>query len=162
MNWKDIQGLVTEPGRSPDFDDCLEAFPQLRLAVNADKSAPHHKEGTVGVHTQMCIEELLTLDAYRQLPRANQEIAFLGVLLHDLAKCSTTVVDPETGQISHPGHSRKGAIDALVAYGARTSRSNSGRQSAVWFSHISYPCGRWSGRGPARALNTWCVGCLAR
>ena len=115
MNWKDIQGLVPVPGRSPDFEACLEAFPQLRLAVKTDQSAPHHREGTVWVHTQMCIEELLALEEYQRLPRSDQEVAFLGMLLHDIAKCSTTVVDPETGRIGHPGHSRKGAIDARVA-----------------------------------------------
>ncbi len=115
MNWKDIQGLVPEPGRSPDFEACLEAFPQLRLAATTDQSAPHHREGTVWVHTQMCINELLALDEYQRLSRADQEVAFLGMLLHDIAKCSTTVVDPETGRIGHPGHSRKGAIDARIA-----------------------------------------------
>lgn len=115
MNWNDIQSLVPEPGRSPDFAACLEAFPQLRLAVTTDQSAPHHREGTVWVHTQMCIEEMLALSEYQRLPRSDQEVAFLGMLLHDIAKCSTTVVDPQTGQIGHPGHSRKGAIDARIA-----------------------------------------------
>jgi predicted kinase len=115
MDWKDIQGLVPEPGRDPDFEACLEAFPRLRLAIHTDQSAPHHREGTVWVHTKMCIEELLELEEYQGLPRADQEVAFLGMLLHDIAKCSTTVVDPETGRIGHPGHSRKGAIDARVA-----------------------------------------------
>lgn len=115
MNWRDIQGLVPATGCSPDFDYCLEVFPQLRLAMTTNQSAPHHREGTVWVHTRMCIEELLALDEYQRLPRADQEVAFLGMLLHDVAKCSTNVVDPVTGQIGHPGHSRKGAIDARIA-----------------------------------------------
>ncbi|MDO8414740.1 MAG: AAA family ATPase [Agitococcus sp.] len=115
MNWKTIQGLVPASGQSPDFDACLGTFPQLRLAINTDQSAPHHREGTVWVHTQMCIEELLGLSEYQKLPRADQEVVFLALLLHDIAKCSTTVVDPETGRIGHPGHSRKGAIDARIA-----------------------------------------------
>lgn len=114
-SWKDIQGLVPAPGHGPNFEDCLEAFPQLRLAITTGQSAPHHREGTVWVHTRMCIEELLALDGYQRLPRAEQEVAFLGMLLHDIAKCFTSVVDPVTGQIGHPGHSRKGAIDARVA-----------------------------------------------
>lgn len=115
MNWKDLQGLVPETGQSPNFEACLEAIPLLRLAVNANQSAPHHREGTAWVHTQMCIEELLALDGYRRLSRADQETVFLGTLLHDIAKWSTAVVDLETGRISHPGHSRRGAIDARVA-----------------------------------------------
>lgn len=115
MNWRDIQGLVPAQGRGADFEACLEAFPQLRRAIDTPQSAPHHREGTVWVHTKMCIEALLELDAYQRLPRADQEIAFLAMLLHDVAKCYTTVVDPETGQIGHPGHSRKGAIDVRVS-----------------------------------------------
>jgi predicted kinase/HD superfamily phosphodiesterase len=114
MNWNDIQGLVPAPGKSPDFEACLDAFPQLRLAITTQQSAPHHREGTVWVHTKMCINELLALADYQALPRVDQELVFLGMLLHDIAKCSTTVVDPETGRIGHPGHSRKGAIDARI------------------------------------------------
>lgn len=115
MKWNEIQGLISVSGRSPDFDAWLEVFPQLRRAVTTPQSAPHHREGTVWVHTQMCLEELLALEGYQRLSRAEQEVAFLGMLLHDIAKCSTTVVDPQTGQIGHPGHSRKGAIDARIA-----------------------------------------------
>ena len=39
---------------------------------------------------------------------------FLAALLHDVAKCSTTVVSDD-GRISQPGHSRKGAVDARIA-----------------------------------------------
>lgn len=115
MNWNDIQGLVPGPGKSPDYHECLEVFPQLRLAIETPQSAPHHREGNVWVHTKMCIEELLSLPEYRALVRADQETVFLALLLHDIAKCSTTVVNQETGQIGHPGHSRKGAIDTRIA-----------------------------------------------
>jgi len=115
MNWKDIQGLIPTPGRGPDYEACLEAFPQLRLAIETEQSAPHHREGSVWVHTKMCIEELLSLEEYQRLPMADREVVFLALLLHDIAKCSTTVVDPDTGRIGHPGHARKGAIDARIA-----------------------------------------------
>ena len=115
MKWNEIQGLIPVSGQRPDFDAWLEVFPQLRRAVTTPQSAPHHREGTVWVHTRMCLEELLALEGYQRLPRAEQEVAFLGMLLHDIAKCTTTVVDPQTGQIGHPGHSRKGAIDARIA-----------------------------------------------
>ena len=114
-NWHQIQALVPPPGQDADFAACLEAFPRLRLAIDTPQSAPHHREGTVWVHTQMCINELLQMKAYQDLPRCDQEVVFLGLLLHDIAKCSTTVVDPESGRIGHPGHSRKGAVDARTA-----------------------------------------------
>lgn len=115
MNWMDIQGLVPGPGLSPDYAACLQAFPQLRRAIDTPQSAPHHREGSVWVHTMMCLEALLELGEYQALARADQELVFLALLLHDIAKCSTTAVDPQTGQIRHPGHSRKGAIDARIA-----------------------------------------------
>lgn len=115
MNWQAIQSLVPANGAAPDFEACLEAFPQLRQAIDTPQSAPHHREGSVWTHTRMCLTELLALREYQALPRADQVTVFLALLLHDIAKCSTTVVDPETGRIGHPGHSRKGAIDARVA-----------------------------------------------
>jgi predicted kinase len=61
------------------------------------------------------IAALLADPAYQQAGRREQEIVFLAALLHDVAKYSTTVVDPQTGAISQPGHSRKGAIDTRIA-----------------------------------------------
>lgn len=114
-SWTEIRGLTPAAGHRADFEACLEAFPQLRLAIDTPQSGPHHKEGSVWVHTQMCIEALLDLPEYAALSREDQETVFLGMLLHDIAKCSTTVHDPETGRIGHPGHSRKGAVDARIA-----------------------------------------------
>jgi predicted kinase len=63
----------------------------------------------------MVVDALLEMPAYRAASRADQEVVFLAALLHDISKYSTTVVDPETGAIGQPGHSRKGAIDARIA-----------------------------------------------
>lgn len=114
MNWSDIQKLVPAPGRSPDFDACLEAFPALELAKTTPQGS-YHREGDVWTHTQMVVEELLALPDYQGSTGADQEVLFLAALLHDVAKHSTTVVDPVTGEIGQPGHSRKGAIDARIA-----------------------------------------------
>ena len=114
MNWKDIQGLVPEAGKSPDFEACLEAFPALEFAKTTPQGA-YHLEGDVWVHTKLVVEALLALPDYQAAPRASQETVFLAALLHDIAKYSTTVIDPDTGSISQPGHSRKGSIDARIA-----------------------------------------------
>lgn len=114
MNWTDIQKLVPADGRAPDFDACLEAFPALELAKTTPQGS-YHREGDVWTHTRMVVEELLALTDYQAATRTEQEILFLAALLHDVAKHSTTVVDPVTGQIGQPGHSRKGAIDARIA-----------------------------------------------
>lgn len=115
MMWKEIQALVPAAGRAPDFEACLAAFPQLELAKTTPQSSIYHAEGDVWTHTKMVVEELLALPAYVALVRSEQVIVFLAALLHDVAKATTTVVDPVTGSIGQPGHSRKGAIDARVA-----------------------------------------------
>lgn len=115
MNWNDIQALVPQPGNAPDFEACLAAFPALEHAKTTPQSPSYHREGNVWIHTKLVVEELLELKGYLAATREEQEILFLAALLHDIAKYSTTVVDPVTGAIGQPGHSRRGAIDARIA-----------------------------------------------
>ena len=115
MNWNTLRQLAPLPGRQPDFAACLAAFPQLELAKATPQHPVYHAEGDVWTHTMMVVEALLAMPAYAQATRAQQEIVFLAALLHDVAKCSTTVTDPVTGAIGQPGHSRKGALDARIA-----------------------------------------------
>jgi predicted kinase len=69
----------------------------------------------VWTHTKMVIDELLKLKDYQESSRKDQETLFLAALLHDIAKYSTTVIDPDTGAIGQPGHSKRGALDARIA-----------------------------------------------
>ena len=115
MNYEQLRALVPAPGKQPDFPACLAAFPALELAKTTPQDPRYHGEGDVWIHTQMVVEALLALPQYRDANRADQEIVFLAALLHDIAKHSTTVIDPVTGAIGQPGHSRKGAIDARIA-----------------------------------------------
>ncbi len=115
MHWKTLRQLVPQAGQSPDFKACLAAFPQLELAKTTPQNPVYHGEGNVWTHTMMVVESLLGMLEYQQATRAQQEIVFLAALLHDVAKCSTTVIDPVTGAIGQPGHSRKGALDARIA-----------------------------------------------
>ena len=112
--WTQIEALTPQTGQSPDFQACLEAFPQLALGKGVMQGR-HHREGDVWTHTQMVVEALLSLPGYQALARDEQVTVFLAALLHDVAKHRTTVVNPETGDIQHPGHSRKGALDARLA-----------------------------------------------
>ncbi|SHH20269.1 AAA family ATPase [Massilia sp. CF038] len=115
MDWKTIEGLVPGPGQAPDFAACLQAFPQLELAKTTPQSPLYHGEGDVWTHTMMVVNALLAMPDYQGAPRCEQVTVFLAALLHDISKCSTTVIDPVTGAIGQPGHSKKGAIDARIA-----------------------------------------------
>ncbi|MGE8641999.1 MAG: HD domain-containing protein, partial [Achromobacter sp.] len=115
MQYAQLQALAPAPGDMPDYDACLVAFPALELAKTTPQDPRYHGEGDVWTHTKMVMEALLALPQYQAADRADQEVVFLAALLHDVAKHSTTVIDPVTGAIGQPGHSRKGAIDARIA-----------------------------------------------
>jgi predicted kinase len=115
MNWNDIRALVPAAGALPDYAACLAAFPALEHAKTTPQSPVWHAEGDVWTHTQMVVEALLAQPEYQAAAREDQETVFLAALLHDIAKYSTTDIHPETGHIGHPGHSRKGAVDARIA-----------------------------------------------
>lgn len=55
----------------------------------------------------MVVRELLADPDHAALTATERETVFLAALLHDVAKCSTTVVG-EDGRIGQPGHSRRG------------------------------------------------------
>lgn len=115
MNWNDLRAIVPAPGVSPDFTVCLAAFPQLELAKTTPQSPVYHAEGDVWTHTVMVVNALVADPGYALLTVPERENVFFAALLHDIAKCRTTVIDPDTGAIGQPGHSRKGAIDARIA-----------------------------------------------
>ncbi len=115
MDWNDLQDLVPAAGSTPDFEACLDAFPGLRALRSARQSPRWHAEGDTWTHTKMVVRALIDGAAYAALPRASQEVLFLAALLHDIAKATTEALNPLTGEIGHPGHSKKGAIDARIA-----------------------------------------------
>lgn len=115
MQFDTLRALAPAPGQSPDYAACLAAFPALELAKTTPQDPRYHGEGDVWTHTMMVVDALLALPQYQTASRADQEVVFLAALLHDVAKHSTTVIDPVTGAIGQPGHSRKGAIDARIA-----------------------------------------------
>jgi predicted kinase len=115
LKWNDIRRLVPDTGKSPDFEACLEVFPALEFAKLAEQNPIYHGEGNTWLHTMLVVEALLADPGYQAATRLEQEIVFLAALLHDIAKYRTTIVDPVTGALSQPGHSRMGAIDVRIA-----------------------------------------------
>ena len=116
MNYETIYALCPAgAGASYDWADCCEVFPRLRALETTPQSPRHHAEGNVGIHTRMVLDALLDSPHFRSATGMRREVLFLAALLHDLCKPETTVVDPVTGEIGQPGHSRRGAVDVREA-----------------------------------------------
>jgi predicted kinase len=106
-----MQALCPQPGATYDWRSCCEVFPRLKKLESTPQSPRYHAEGNVGIHTRMVLDALLHSSHYQGAPQGTREVLFLSALLHDLCKPETTVVDPITGHIGQPGHSRRGAVD---------------------------------------------------
>lgn len=115
MKWDQIKSLAPLPGCNFDAVDCLAAFPELEWAKLTPQNPVYHAEGDVWTHTCMVLESLVASPDYREASEEQRVVLFLAALLHDVAKHRTTVIDPQTGHIGQPGHSRKGAVDARIA-----------------------------------------------
>lgn len=112
MNYASIRALCPATARDDyDWTACLEVFPRLAALERTPQSPRYHAEGNVGIHTRMVLDALLASAHFQAASGAQRETLFLAALLHDLCKPETTVVDPVTGDIGQPGHSRRGAVD---------------------------------------------------
>jgi predicted kinase len=109
-----LWAAVPAGGADYDWKALLELVPALARLDDTPQDPIHHAEGDVGLHTRMVLDALLADPAYAGGDREFQLVTFTAALLHDIAKPDTTMVDPETGRVSQPGHSRRGAIDARV------------------------------------------------
>lgn len=112
MNYTQLRSLCPADSASGyDWADCCEAFPRLLKLEATPQSAVYHAEGNVGIHTRMVLDALMDAPHFRSAQGEQRETLFFAALLHDLCKPETTVIDPVTGHIGQPGHSRRGAID---------------------------------------------------
>lgn len=100
----------------PAAPDWQIDWPRLKSTVFAPwfekmsrtpQDADWHGEGDVWTHTQMVCEELVGLDAWRELAPERREIVFVAALLHDVGKAVCTTIEPDGRIVSH-GHSRRG------------------------------------------------------
>jgi predicted kinase len=87
----------------------LQTFPFIRELEACPQDPVHHAEGNVWIHTRMVLETLVELPAYRALSPEDKAAAWLGCLLHDVAKPFTTKTE-EDGRITAKGHSRAGEM----------------------------------------------------
>lgn len=105
---------VPQPGGTVDWTWFLHAFPALGLLATTPQDSYYHAEGDVWIHTCMVVEALINNDDYAQATADERFVLFYAALFHDIAKPDTTVIDEQSGKISQPGHSRRGAIDARI------------------------------------------------
>lgn len=114
MNYQTLQNLVAQSEQQGDLTVWLEAIPELVALKTTQQDPFYHGEGDVWTHTQLVIEALLTQTDYQQASEDERLVLFMTALLHDIAKPETTVIDPITGKIGQPGHSRRGAINSRI------------------------------------------------
>lgn len=112
--FKFLMEQVPQPGAAVNLAWSLDEFPTLRLLATTPQDAYFHAEGDVWIHTVMVVTELVNGADYAASTAAERFVLFYAALLHDVAKPDTTVIDPVTGKIGQPGHSRRGAIDARI------------------------------------------------
>lgn len=115
LTYKTLKELVPAAGAEVDWKACLAAFPAMELLASCQQDPIFHAEGDVLTHTKLVVSEMVGCADYAKASADEQFILFYAALLHDIAKPGTTVVDPVTGHIGQPGHSRKGAVDARIA-----------------------------------------------
>lgn len=100
---------------TPIFEDKtwagLQQYPWVRDMQDVPQSPLHHAEGNVAIHTQMVLDALANLEEYKALSADTRELIWTAALMHDIEKRSTTVTDDD-GNISSPGHAKKGAQTA--------------------------------------------------
>lgn len=114
LNYDDMLAKVPAPGAEPDWAWFLHAIPALALLEATPQDPLYHAEGNVWIHTRMVVEALLAGGDYQAAAPEERFVLFYAALLHDIAKPATTVIDPDSGRIGQPGHSKRGAIDARI------------------------------------------------
>lgn len=114
MNWTQLTALVPETAADYDWADCCALIPALLALETTPQDPRYHAEGNVGIHTRMVLDALLADGYWQSALRERQIVMFLAALLHDIAKPDTTVIDPISGAIGQPGHSKRGAVDVRI------------------------------------------------
>jgi predicted kinase len=114
MTFEDMQRLVVLPGQAHDMKALVDMIPELALLEATPQEPSYHGEGNVFIHTNMVLEAMINGVDYQSANENERFVLFYSALLHDIAKPATTQIDPVTGKIGQPGHSRRGAIDARI------------------------------------------------
>ena len=101
----------------------LQHFPEIAALRGTPQDPEWHPEGDVFTHTQHCLDALVALPHWPDLPPARRRLLMFAVLAHDFAKPATTVRAEKRGALRwvSPGHEAAGgplAIQFLRRIGA--------------------------------------------
>lgn len=86
----------------------VEAVPELKLLQACEQSAPHHCEGNVLTHANMAAAVILQLMEAEDVHPRDKVILYLGTILHDIGKPSTSVFNEKKNRITAYGHDDAG------------------------------------------------------
>jgi tRNA nucleotidyltransferase (CCA-adding enzyme) len=86
-----------------DHIDALEFFEPLHLYKSTQQDSTSHPEGSLWIHTLMCIDTMASL---RTGEGKKDLLLMLAALLHDCGKPFTTII--ENGCLNAPGHAVAG------------------------------------------------------
>lgn len=103
--------MIWQLTKNKDWKSIEKQFSWVNEMQYVKQHKLHHAEGSVAIHTQMVIKELLQMDTFQRLNDQEKEILWTAALLHDVEKRSTSV-DEGNGNISANGHARYGEYTA--------------------------------------------------
>jgi len=108
----DLLALAPEPPGFAIDHAAVRTFLATGVPVEALAATPQdaifHAEGDVWTHTQMVLDALVALPAWRSLDAVGRRVTFAASLLHDVGKPSTT--REQDGRWTSRGHSARGDI----------------------------------------------------
>jgi len=107
---KNLFPFYTEDISKLDWKGIQKNYSWAADMTGVPQDSIFHAEGDVSTHTRMVIESLLKLPEFHHQSQEDKFALFMGCLLHDVEKRSTT--SEEDGRIVSPGHAKKGEYTA--------------------------------------------------
>lgn len=94
----------------PDWEAIEANLDWFRDMADVPQDAIWHAEGNVQIHTKMVCEALISLPEFKAMGEQSRHIMFVGALMHDIEKRSTTTTEFKNGRecIVAPKHAERG------------------------------------------------------
>ena len=107
MEWK---FKYYDVATGPKWDLIQQNCDWFRDMEQVEQDHIWHAEGNVQIHTKMVCEELIKLPEFQVLNEQDKHIMFVGALMHDIEKRSTTTTEEKHGRICivAPKHAERG------------------------------------------------------